>query len=583
MKDDAPLAKHALLLAAAFACVYLATSARHFLGGDPGEFATIAGAGGFAHPPGYPIYSLYLWLASLLPVSSPAHEAAMATALLGACAVGLFFLALRAWRVPPLPATFGAALFGLAPQVWLLHAIPEAFALNHLLVAAILLFSAPSSVLEGRKRMVALGLTAAAGIAHHHMIIWMIPVGLYGVWRAIDESDRPPGRTLLTGIGCLLVGFLPYGYLVWVTRMAPEAYHWREVANWTDLVDTFLRRDYGTFQLTLAGDQATALEQITRLGSEVVADLVFVAPILGIIGLVILLRRKDAPLAHMSVIASWLLSGPVFVSMIRRGVGGTDYLHLRKFHTQFEMLTVFFVAVGATWLASVISRRWLLGLLLGAVCLACALVAIPHLDRHTAPTVEHYLEDTFGSLPEDAVVVGTGDHNFFGANYLQRALGRRHDIDYVDAYLLAHRWYNLRATDRLDISYPYRGSDIDTDRLFERILATGRPLFVTGPFHDALLRGWPSSPIGTLIRIYPKSQPPPHPAAAFEKNRAMLRDFQVTPLPHAPPHTWSRFVLEDYASTWVSLTAALQQTGHPRLARTSSKIARRFAPWPPTN
>jgi hypothetical protein len=44
-----------LLLFGCIAVVYAATLSTEALGGDAGEFATLAGGPGVAHPPGYPL------------------------------------------------------------------------------------------------------------------------------------------------------------------------------------------------------------------------------------------------------------------------------------------------------------------------------------------------------------------------------------------------------------------------------------------------------------------------------------------------------------------------------------------------
>ena len=104
----------AVAVGVSFALIYVGLAARHLLGGDAGEFALIAGVGGYAHPPGYPLYSIFLSLVGRLPVSSAAHEAAMATALIGAVATGVLYLACRRWGASRMGALFGVVVFGLA-------------------------------------------------------------------------------------------------------------------------------------------------------------------------------------------------------------------------------------------------------------------------------------------------------------------------------------------------------------------------------------------------------------------------------------------------------------------------------------
>src|SRR5438552_1309526 len=61
------------------AALYTTTATRYVLGGDNAEFVALAADGGVAHPPGYPLYVLYLRALHGIPAATPAHAAALAT------------------------------------------------------------------------------------------------------------------------------------------------------------------------------------------------------------------------------------------------------------------------------------------------------------------------------------------------------------------------------------------------------------------------------------------------------------------------------------------------------------------------
>ena len=123
--------------------------------GDNAEFAAIAALGGVAHPTGYPLYTLWLRAWSWLPAASPAHAAAIATAILGALVAVAVQAACRAWGARPGPAALAVALVAASPIALRLHTIAEVFALNDLVAAAILLVAAPDGPLRGGRRTVA--------------------------------------------------------------------------------------------------------------------------------------------------------------------------------------------------------------------------------------------------------------------------------------------------------------------------------------------------------------------------------------------------------------------------------------------
>src|ERR1044071_8025362 len=77
--------------------VYCAVASPFVVDGDNAEFATLGAVGGRSHPPGYPLYVLWLRAWSWVPGHSPAHSAAFATAMLGAAALLVLHAACRAW------------------------------------------------------------------------------------------------------------------------------------------------------------------------------------------------------------------------------------------------------------------------------------------------------------------------------------------------------------------------------------------------------------------------------------------------------------------------------------------------------
>jgi len=81
--------------------VYVALAPPHVVAADNAEFATLGALGGAAHPSGYPLYVLWLRAWSWLPGTSPAHTAAIATAILGALSIAVLHAACRAWGAPP--------------------------------------------------------------------------------------------------------------------------------------------------------------------------------------------------------------------------------------------------------------------------------------------------------------------------------------------------------------------------------------------------------------------------------------------------------------------------------------------------
>jgi hypothetical protein len=131
------------LVVLALAATYVATASRYVLGGDTGEFVTVAFDGGVAHPPGYPLYILWLRLFSWIPASSPAHAASIATALAATLSLVVLSRSVVAWGGSEAGAALAVALYGGSGLAMSLATCPEVFAPNVALVFAIVLVAAP--------------------------------------------------------------------------------------------------------------------------------------------------------------------------------------------------------------------------------------------------------------------------------------------------------------------------------------------------------------------------------------------------------------------------------------------------------
>src|SRR3972149_8885445 len=64
-------------------------------GGDGGDFISAAITGGFAHAPGYPIYSMLGYLLTKIPYSTPAWRVSLLSTIPAALSLTLVYLFIR--------------------------------------------------------------------------------------------------------------------------------------------------------------------------------------------------------------------------------------------------------------------------------------------------------------------------------------------------------------------------------------------------------------------------------------------------------------------------------------------------------
>lgn len=582
-------------LVAASALAYVLTAARHVLGGDNGEFAALYARGGVAHPTGYPLYVLFLRALRWLPAASPAHGAALATALLGVATTLLLYAACRAFGASRAAAATVVAAHAFSAHAWIASTHAEVFALNALLAAAILWLVAQERW-RGLARVVALGAVAGLGLANHATIVLLAPIGLWGAVRGARESGRAALATL-AGLLALAIGLTPYAYLVWAAR-APEGHVlWGETADLRGLVHHMLRSEYGTTTLTRGAHRAERLAQELLLARSLIVGLVGL-PVAALAGALVRTfasaSRQGVPdplpapvarrsrWAHAALAASFALAGPGFVALFNISAHGLDRLIVERFHLLPQIVACVWLAPALDGLlARLRGRPRFASALVGATALASAGLSLEAVRAHHAPDVERYVLDTLATVPRGAVILGTGDHRFGGFLYAQRALGLRPDVVYIDVLLAPADWYRARigAQLGLEVVSPRAGS-LSSSELAAQLLATGRPVLLTNRFSDAIPRAFPLYPIGTLERVVATPAEVPDPPTLERMNQAVFAQMHPSVTP-APDGTWGGDLQHGYARPWLALAAAYRAAGDVAHAERLEALGRSFVPPTP--
>lgn len=561
---------------------YVWNACPYIVENDQAEFATLAAAGGVAHPPGYPLHLLWLKAWAWLPAASPAHATSLATALVAAFAVGVLFQASRAWGASPSAASLAIGLYALAPFVARYHCLAEVFALNHLVVACVLWLAADRGPLRGSRRAIGLGLIAGLGLANHLTCVLVAPVGLLGMWRAARETSWR--RALPLAITGLTIGMLPYTYLF---VAGDNLMSWRPPRDIQDLIDLFLRRAYGgPLAFSGFGADLPIAAYLADLGRSIARAWAWVLLPIGVLGLVVGGAGTPAPseprAGRIALAVSLLLAGPILASRFDMPLDEVGRWITRRFHLLPITLLVVPVALGidrcGRRLTSRLSPRLVASapILIVVAIAAQGLTALPYLARFQSPAMQREVETVLRSLPERAVVLGGVNELDVGIRYLQLATGLRSDVVFVRWESLVIDWYRARFV-RYGIDFVPQPGEAFKLRLAEHILATERPLFV-GLGHGRDLEPLGRYPHGLVYRILPRGVLPPSAPEVFELNRAIFEGIDLTyplPGPHDETATWTHAHYEDH---WRRLGHALLRDGDRARAAAAYEIAAQLAP-----
>ena len=544
---------------------------------DNAEFATLGAIGGIAHPSGYPLTILWLRAWSWLPASSPAHAAAFATAILGAVQVGLLIAACRAWGARALGTAVAVGLYATAPLIARYNTVTEAFALNNVVLAAVLLLAAQRGPVQGWRRALLLGLVAGLGLSNHMTCALIAPVGLLGVVRATRETSRTVA--LGAAVGGFLVGLTPYLYCFVATDSVAS---WRHPGTLGELIDIVLRQQFGgPFSFAGLGGRGDPVAQIAAVGATVLRSWLWLgAPLgLGVLAARAWRSAEGEPRAGWwALLASFVLAAPVVASRYDLPLDMWGRYVVERFHLIPVLLLVIPVALGVDRLLGRIGGRVrpMLGWLVAAGLLSNALVTVRYLQRCHSPAMELQVRNTLRTLPRDAIVIGRDDALDVGFRYVQLACGVRPDVTYVRWGTMHLDWYR-RHFANVGLGAAPRGVDTLKLDVATASVATGRPVFVA-PSEGAGLDGLRLTTYGVLLRATPAGRPTPTIDEVAEVNRALFAEFDLAyPLP-GPDELYATWAHRAYARAWKRIGDDLARGGRGQAAAEAYEVMRALLP-----
>lgn len=575
--------------------VYVLTAARTVQGGDSGELATVGATGDVAHPPGYPLFVLWLRALGWLPAASIAHRASLATVLTGVAALMLVHRACRAWGASMTMATLATSIFAVSPIAWRLSTEPEVFMLNVALAMVIVTLAAPVDrpfrfVRSEEQRVLLLALAAGLGLSNHHSIVLLAPLGVTAAIAAIRRSAHPP-RAALGALFALVVGLSPYLYLVYAARHPTSSCTWGDTSTFKGLLHHFLRADYGTFNLAASARRPSPALNLSAFASGVVVQSGGFAILALAPPLVAIRRRRRPSLESVMLAVSFLAAGPLLIARFNTyPIGLAERIVERFYLFPLALLTVF-AAVGAS---QVIEGRSRLVAVVAPLAIFLGRGGFTWGNRleeaRYRGATEAYVRDVFRITPRRSILLVAGDDAVGGFFYAKCALRLRDDVDVVTPMLLLTDWYWPRLTAQLSLPKPithaWRSSPesepvLNAPLVIDDLVATNRPVVLNQWFATTLPTRFSSYPHGPLIRIVAPSEVP-DPDHLLLETEELYAVLEVPAMLRPPParDTWAGARAPDYARPWSALAEAFERNGARERAAYCRDRARSLTPEP---
>ncbi|MDP9482686.1 MAG: DUF2723 domain-containing protein [Chloroflexota bacterium] len=415
--------------------VYLRTLLPGLAFGDWGEMQTVPHILGIAHPTGYPTYVLVAWLTELIPIGSVAFRSNLLSGVLVAASLATATAISMRLGVRPLVAMATSLGLGAVGTIWAAATVAEVNPL-HLLLCALLLHRA--LVWESRRATADLvfgGVLVGLAIGNHLLTLFVAPfIVAFVAWVGRRELLARPG---LIGLAVLAVvlGLSVYAYIPIAASRSPalpynhpvtlEEFLWLiSGAQFRGQFDFLSSKGPGTFLASLEDLRDLAFTRATPI-----------LPILGLVGIAILLVRRTAfgllatgiLLVGCYLWANYLrLEHYLLMPWLVLGIGAAVTL---------EMVARAFDAVGHRWAGREADTRPRIGLVVGLLGLVFAVILAGsnwgNADRSGNRSGDDYARTMLDNLPPNAAILSYWDASA-PLWHAQHVVGLRPDVLIVD-------------------------------------------------------------------------------------------------------------------------------------------------------
>ncbi|MEA3441736.1 MAG: DUF2723 domain-containing protein [Chloroflexota bacterium] len=477
--------------------VYLATLAPDltfaYYGTDGGDLISAAWNLGVPHPPGYPTYTLLLYLFTRLPFRTAAYQANLLSAVFAAGAVYFFYRSVEALlpeqeRSPVIPLA-AAGTLAFSTLLWQQAVIAEVYTLLMFFAALLLWLVIRWKNLGGDWRLWLAAFILGLGLGNHLTLIFFVPFALILLWSERKRWLR--WRIIIPSAGLLLLGLSIYIYLPIAASGKPPV-NWGNPVTWQRFWWVVSAKQYQQFVFGLPPEQ---------IGERVTEWMNILSDQFGWWGLVIVaagiaawwLRERRMLLAGLA----WVL--PLFVYAFFYDTNDSyiilipTLLILAILWAEGARLFILIgqIATNQRRYRSVNRRRntqwrWWLPLLILLLPLASLTTHWKQVDLSHDREAPAYITQVLDAMPEDGLVITRRDSRTFSLWYAQYVEGRRPDLAIVNGNMLAYAWYRIHLRDLYPgIIVPYATKDnLTVNDLVYALIDTNtrhRPVYATDP------------------------------------------------------------------------------------------------------
>lgn len=485
----------------------------YVFGGDSAEFSLVASTISVAHPPGYPLYSLFAVLINrIIPFFTTPWRVALLSSVSTVATSYLLYLTLKRFKVSAFSALLGSTLYVFLFPVWLYSEVPEVFALSNAisLFATFSIFCYTGS--KNRLYLYLFSFLFGLGLSHHHIFILFIPAWVYLLMLYKKELLKIGMKEKMIMGGLVILGASFYLYAVVASIYNPPL-DWENAKTITGLYRLFTRATYGTFK-AYAGSTGNILNQFFDVFSFLIFilhDFRVIGISLIVMGFVALRKNKE-----LFMFTSILLVSHVFFLFYTNFVlfGSFTLAMYERFLIPIYMILIIPLAFGIdsivrawkVFVKKAIHNSQLLNLVKISIYVFLAsyvfvIVMQNYRLIRRIPSMSYfsqYAKDLLDTVPKNAIFFVGADNSHFTASYYRYSQLYRNDVKFVFVNILDKSHYRVLLKKRYpDLYVP------DNYKKGEDLLKFLKKNYKYGIYFENPLAASSWKPYGLLWKYFP--------------------------------------------------------------------------------
>lgn len=407
-------------------------------GGDSAMFLGAAFSGGVSQPPGYPLITLIYKFLYLFPGESTTLLNFSSGIFNSLASLTLFFLFKRVLGCS-YNALVIAFLFCALPLIYRYGIVAEVFALNNFLIS-LTYFLGLRLFQERNFKDACLGVfVMGLGMSNHHSFA-LIAFPLI-IWLLVNDRNLLKPFRLFKLFGLGLLGLSPYLYLILAPSNLSEI-TWGETNTWNGFWHHFFRKDFGTFQLTSTG-KGGLLDNLTAFFKDLPMESFGILILLPMAWIAFNLKKfKKDSFEHL-IFFTFVFYIFFFFSL--SNIDLSDALFKEVFLRFWQLPFLLLVLISGYGLSALNLKYEKLKkpifYVIFIVVISRAGLSFHQGERRGFTIFEDYCSRMLKSLPEDSVLIATGDLQVNVLRFLQSVKKIRKDVVVLPIPLMDLPWY----------------------------------------------------------------------------------------------------------------------------------------------